>query len=207
VKGSLAAVAGVSVCLVLLTGLSGCRVGDDPSPSPTADAGESPSAEESASPDGVAIPTDCAEVMSASMYDSAFAEVPLNDEAFGEAGVLEPEPPPGEGVDPQQAVFSQVSLRCVWRDPDADITGLELTMARVDPEVGAAYLEVLGGAGYTCEQKYDGDWCQRVFTENAYNTEVGSTHFVRDDIYIGVEQTNFPTQGFLADVVETVWQE
>lgn len=202
-RASLVAVVGISLCCALLTG---CRVGD-PDPSATPDIGQSPPASESPEADGLAIPTDCTAVMSPSMYEATFADVPLNDEAFGETGVIEPEPPPGEGADAQQAVLSQVSLRCIWRDPAADITGLELTMARVDPEVGAAYLEVLGDSGYECEEKYDGDWCQRVFTENVYNTEVGSTKFVRDDIYIGVEQTNFPTQGFLADVVETVWDE
>jgi hypothetical protein len=203
VRASLAAVAGISLCLALL---SGCKVGDDATP-PSSAPSDTPSASASSAPDGVAIPTDCHDTMSDEMYESTFAGVPLNDEAFGESGVIDPPEPGGEGVDVQQAVLDQVSLRCIWRDPNADITGLVLEIARITPEAGAAYLELVEGSDYECQEKYDGDWCQRVGTESVHGTEVGSTKFVRDDIYIGVEQTNFATNGFLKDVVETLWQE
>lgn len=203
-RAPLSAVVGISVCCLLL---AGCRVidRDAPEPTPSSESG-TPSASPSPAVDGIAIPTDCAETMSSDMYQSTFAEVPLNDPTFGESGVLIPDPEPAEGADVQQLVLGQVSLRCIWRDPVTDRSKLELELARVDPAAGAAYLEVLADSGYECEERYEGEWCQRI-TSATGGAEMGSTKFVREGVYIGVEQTAFPTNGFLADVVETLWGE
>jgi hypothetical protein len=144
--------------------------------------------------------------MSEEMYESTFADVPLNDPAFGPSGVVEPEPAaPGSDVD--LVIAGQLTLICIWQDPAADVTGLRLAMGHVEVDEGEAYLEELDDQGYDCEDRYDGQWCQRITNDTDFGVEEGHTAFLRDDVFIEVRQANFPTNGFLADVVETVWDE
>ena len=92
---------------------------------------------------------------------------------------------------------------CIWRDPAADVTGLRLALGHVAIEDGEAYLEELDDQGYDCEDRYDGQWCQHISNDTDFGVEEGHTAFLRDDVFIEVRQANFPTNGFLADVVET----
>jgi hypothetical protein len=195
---------GVSVCCALL---SGCKTPGSESPS------ASPSSESSASAtpsdeavSGVELPTDCVDTMSEEMYASTFVDVPLNDPAFGPSGVVEPEPPaPGSEID--AVVAGQYTLLCIWQDPAADVTGLRLALGHVAIEDGETYLEELDDQGYDCEDRYDGQWCQHISNDTDFGVEEGHTAFLRDDVFIEVRQANFPTNGFLADVVETIWDE
>ena len=195
---------GVSVCCALL---SGCKTPGSESPSSSPSSESSSSATPSGEPaSGVELPSDCEDTMSDEMYASTFADVPLNDPAFGPSGVVEPEPA-APGSDIQLVIAGQMTLICIWQDPAADVTGLRLALGHVAIEDGEAYLEELDDQGYDCEERYDGDWCQRISNDTDFGVEEGHTAFLRDDVFIEVRQANFPTNGFLADVVETIWDE
>ncbi len=195
---------GVSVCCALL---SGCKTPGTESPSSSPSSESSSSATPSDEPaSGVELPSDCEDTMSEEMYASTFADVPLNDPAFGPSGVVEPEPA-APGSDIQLVIAGQMTLICIWQDPAADVTGLRLALGHVAIEDGEAYLEELDDQGYDCEERYDGDWCQRISNDTDFGVEEGHTAFLRDDVFIEVRQANFPTNGFLADVVETIWDE
>jgi hypothetical protein len=203
-RAPLVALVGVSVCCALLSGCKAPGI-DPPSSSPSSGSSESgaPSDEAAAV---VELPTDCVDTMSEEVYASTFAEVPLNDPAFGPSGVLEPDPA-APGSDIQQVIAGQMTLICIWRDPAADVTGLRLAMGHVEIEDGEAYLENLDDEGYDCEDRYDGQWCQHISNDTDFGVEEGHTAFLRDDVFIEVRQANFPTNGFLADVVETTWND
>jgi hypothetical protein len=195
---------GVSICCALL---SGCKAPGTEAPSPGPSIGSTESAaptDETAS--GPELPMDCTETMSDDLYASTFADVPLNDPAFGLSGVVEPDPAaPGSDID--LVIAGQLTLICIWQDPAADVTGLRLAMGHVALEDGEAYLDELENQGYECKNRYDGQWCQHISTDTDFGVEEGHTAYLRDDVFIEVRQANFPTNGFLADVVETIWDE
>ncbi len=202
-RAPLVVLVGVSVCCALL---SGCKTPDAVSASPSPSEASTSAAPTDVAADGVALPTDCKDTMSDAMYASTFADVPLNDPAFGPSGAVEPDPA-APGSDIELVIRGQMTLVCTWRDPAADVTGLSLELGHVDVADGEAYLQSLEDQGYTCEDRYDGQWCQHISNDTDFGVEEGSTAFLRDDVVITVEQANFPTNGFLADVVETVWNE
>ena len=203
-RAPVAVLVGVAVCCTLM---SGCKTPDAVFGAPSTSSDPSTSASPSdAGADGVALPTDCQDTMSAAVYSSTFADVPLNDPAFGPSGVVEPDPA-APGSDIEQVIAGQMTLICIWRDPAADVTGLRLAMGHVDLADGETYLESLDHQGYDCEDRYGGKWCQHISNDTDFGVEEGATSFFRDDVVITVDQSNFPTNGFLADVVETVWGE
>jgi len=195
---------GVSVCCALLTGCKAPGT-EPPSSSPSSGSSESPVPSDEAVT-GVELPTDCTETMSDELYASTFADVPLNDPAFGPSGVVEPNPAaPGSDID--LVIAGQMTLICIWQDPAADVTGLRLAMGHVAVEDGEAYLKELEHQDYECKNRYEGQWCQHISNDTDFGVEEGHTAFLRDDVFIEVRQANFPTNGFLADVVETIWDE
>ena len=203
-RAPLAALVGVAVCCALL---SGCKAPGIESPSPSASGGSSESAAPSDEATAtVALPTDCVDTMSDDVYASTFAAVPLNDPAFGPSGAVEPDPA-APGSDIELVVAGQFTLVCIWQDPAADITGLRLSLGQVAVDDGEAYLEELEDQGYECKNRYDGQWCQYISNDTQFGVEKGHTAFLRDGVFIEVRQANFPTNGFLADVVETIWDE
>jgi hypothetical protein len=195
---------GVSVACALLTGCKTPGAGS-PSSSPSSVSSESAAPSDEAVA-GVELPADCVDTMSEETYASTFADVPLNDPAFGPSGVVEPDPA-APGSDIELVIAGQLTLICIWQDPAADVTGLRLAMGHVALEDGEAYLEELEDQGYECKNRYDGQWCQHVSNDTDFGVEEGHTAYLRDDVFIEVHQANFPTNGFLADVVETVWDE
>ena len=106
------------------------------SPSPT------PTPTPSAAVRPAVLPTDCAKVVSPASYDGFFLGTPLNDPGFVDpslVGSIAPVPPPA-GATPAETVYSAVELNCVWRDPNADITGLYVAYSRVDAAIAAQHL-------------------------------------------------------------------
>ena len=85
-----------------------------------------------------------------------------------------------------EIISSAVELFCNWDDSASDFNFLQLFMGHVPVNVGNAQLDQLAADGYDCE-------------------EVGDTHFLRDDVYIRVGQSSFPTTGLLGAVVDRVW--
>ena len=153
-------------------------------------------------PEVAAIPTDCRSVVDAETYAATFSTVPLDD-AEG-TGALTPTPAP-VGATYGEIVTSAVKLFCNWDDPASDFNFLQLFMGRVPVNVGNARLDQLAADGYDCEEVFGGRRCQDISMREGYDVEEGDTHFLRDDVYIRVEQSSFPTTGPLEAVVDRVW--
>lgn len=193
--------------VVAVLALTGC-VPSDPTPTPSTtpapSASESPTA--SAAPT-IALPAECADLVSEETYAAVFASTPLNDPGFlGEtpAGAIEPTEPPA-GATAEQILASAARLYCVWRDPNADITGLVAAVAIVDVVVAEQQLQLLSERDYTCADAFGGRRCQLVRQNELYPVEEGHTVFLRDDVYITVDQYNYPTNGLLEEIVTRLW--
>jgi hypothetical protein len=213
------AVLPLALAVLALAGCTGTDIGPDagaptpsastgataepPSPRPTPTVTDSP-----ASP--VALPTDCRDIVSAEAYDATFGSTPLNPEGFtrrdgGPFGRVTPVEPPADAT-PEETVTSATSLDCLWRDPNADITGITVALGEVDPEVGEAYLAALAGEGYTCVDVDEGRRCHLVRPNSEHpEADEGYTRFLRDGVVISVDQVNFSTDDLLGDIVDRVW--
>ena len=159
------------------------------------------------------IPETCETIVNPETYAATFGESPLNDpgvvgqegtEFFIQTGRFDPVTP-AEGATPGEIVASQTQLRCIWRDPRADITGIGVEMAIVDPGIAREYLTSLASQGYDCAPAEGGERCQHVRTHEQYPVELGDTVFLRDSVVVSVSQGNFPTDGLLGAIVGTVW--
>ena len=187
--------------------LTGCAT-DDPAPAaPSDSATRSPATSATPSPTAAGLPTDCATVFDAATYEATFGATPLNDPALqypDELGAISPTSPPS-GASTDETIESGVELRCIWRDPGADISFLLLEAGRVTPEAAQARLEQLAAEGYTCEDQLGGRQCQLVRPNEQYPVDEADTQLVRDDVLIRVQQANVPTTGLMAAVVARIW--
>jgi hypothetical protein len=156
----------------------------------------------------VNIPNDCRQLVDPQTYAATFGGTPLNDpNVIGPvaAGAVEPSAPPA-GATTKAILSSATQLRCIWRDPGADVTYLEATVATVDAVVAAQYLDELPASGYTCTMANGGQQCQRVQPDPQYPVDVGDTSYLRDNVYIYVGQANFPTHNLIGSIVATLWE-
>lgn len=175
----------------------------------TASPGPSPSASSKTSTAPAAIPTACSKVVSPDAYATIFGGTPLNDpKVVGPSDSETLTPMPSEtGAAPGDIVFNAVSLRCVWRDPAADITGISIEYSRVEGSVATAYLAELEASGYSCGDAAGGVRCQQTGIEPQYQVDVAQTVLARDGIVISVNQANFPTDNLLSQLAVAIWGE
>lgn len=143
------------------------------------------------------VPTSCKATMSAATYAKTFASTPLNPAGYDLKGKL--------GLLPASAQTSGRRLECLWRDPRADITNLDMVIAPVDPVKAVAFLTGLKSKGFTCVPLGEGTRCQSVTTDSQYGVEIGSTYYVRGSTGVYISQANFPTNGLLNEVIARVW--
>ncbi|QWT22660.1 hypothetical protein KPL76_07480 [Subtercola sp. PAMC28395] len=211
----------VSLALLAIS-LTGCS-GSTPaqvtssavvSASPTA-VPQTPSASASATPAAstASIPTDCSALIASTPFIDSFGVWPLNDPAVVgapgsqysfPAGSITPTPA-ASGATLAQTLYAATQLRCVWREPTADITNMTIEVATVDPAIANAYLGSLPAKGYTCAPEGSGQVCQLVTTDPKYNVEVVDTAFLRDDVYLHVSQANVSTPDLLTTLEAKIW--
>jgi len=218
----------VTTALLVTLAAAACTGGgapdaDDPTtaPSPTATEAAMTSAapEPSSTPAPASIPTDCTDVVDAATYASTLASTPLNDPAtVGErpSGQLQPTTAPA-GSDAGAVVVAATQLDCLWRNPRADITGLNLAISSVDAATQEAFQAWLldranqapvardAGASYACEPGYDGTLCQLSFQDPLYGVEIAETALLRDGVVVQVGQANFPTDDLMGALVARIW--
>jgi hypothetical protein len=188
-----------------------------PTPSDSAKPAPAPSAPEP-KPEATAavasVPNDCKAVVPQSKYTGFFGETPLNDPGFvgeegGEyytpTGAIKPSDAP-TGATAREKVESQTELRCIWRDPRADISGLSVEMASIEPAISKEYMASLASDGFKCEAVDNGQRCQETHQEAQYGVDVANTVFVRDSTVITIWQANFPTNNLLKSLTSTVWK-
>jgi len=202
----------VALAALLLTGCT--TPSPTPSGSPSASASSSagspspsPGASTPTAADAVAIPKDCTAIVSPAVYAKTFGTTPLNDPAVVDAefaGAVTPVTPPA-GAAADEVLASAAQLRCVWKDPGADITNLQASIGTVDPAVATGYLTSLAAQGFTCGAKYGGQQCQRISQNEQYPVQDGRTYFLRGTTWIAVLQSNFATTGLMGQIVGTLW--
>ncbi|HEV7955909.1 MAG: hypothetical protein JWL94_2182 [Microbacteriaceae bacterium] len=145
--------------------------------------------------------------MSPTAYAATFGDLPLNHPAVvgpRDAGAVTPSSPP-TGATAEEILSHATQLRCIWRDPMADITYLAATIGTADTATGRLHLEELAASGYTCVGVHGGTRCQMVKPDETYPVDEGYTAFLRDDIYIYVGQANFATEDLLGEFVDNLW--
>jgi hypothetical protein len=201
-----------ALAVALPLALAGCG---DPAPADTPAASSSPpSMSSSATPEPeetddagpTALPADCAALV-ATADPAQFGSAPLNDPAFvpqGPSGVVTPSAPPAN-ADARQTLRAIHELWCLWADPSADITHLSVEVGHLSEADAAPVIAGLGSAGYECSESNGGTQCAIVTPNSQFPVDDEFTYLFRDDVVILVDQTNFPTNGLMASMVEVIW--
>ncbi|QNE45630.1 hypothetical protein F1C58_00950 [Glaciihabitans sp. INWT7] len=203
------AVATFAVLMLGAAALSGCTGGSPPPPAPSVSTVPSATPSPSTTP-GVVVdfPRKCASIIPDAAYTATFGDTPLNDPGVvdaEDADTVTPTPsPPGS---PAGTVLANaVELHCVWRDPGADITYLEVTMAHTDRMLALGYLAELAGKNYSCTDTLGGRSCTLVKPNEQYPVDEGYTSFVRDNVYVSISEANFASPKLLSDLVAVLWK-
>ncbi|SKA86143.1 hypothetical protein SAMN06295879_0879 [Agreia bicolorata] len=218
------ALLGVSVTLlaVVLTGCAGAPSSGQPTSTSPSAATPSTSSEPAVpettppapEPAAYTIPTDCASLISSTPFTTTFGSWPLNDPGvvgtpgepyYTPTGAISPTPAPS-GASALDSLLSATELRCIWRDPQADITNLVIEIGEADPGVTDAYMQSLPAEGFTCTSDDHAETCTMFSVETKYNVEVGNTVLVRDGVFIRVSQANISTPDLLDTLVSDVWK-
>ncbi|WP_336699009.1 hypothetical protein [Curtobacterium sp. USHLN213] len=145
------------------------------------------------------IPTDCRALVPASDYDRLFGGTPLVQ--------IKPSLPdtPEEYRDLERETGDDISLRCTWRDPQADVTGLGIMAGESTPEAISENLAVIRGEGGTCSERDHGTFCQTVSNVEPYDVDRAYTYYTRGTAWVVIDQTNFPTDNLLGAIVGEIW--
>lgn len=175
------------------------------SPTPTGAATPTPTTSETPAASPMNIPTDCTQIVDSATYAATMGETPLNPEGYlrrdgTPLGARTPTVPPADAT-LVQIVDSAAALDCLWRDPRADITGLGVTMGRLDQATSASLLSLAAADGATCSDAQGGRLCQKSETAEQYQTDITDTYFVRGDLFVHVFQSNFPTNDLLGSIL------
>jgi hypothetical protein len=160
-------------------------VQETPEPAPTPTATPTPVARAGT------LPTDCRQLVPASEYDRLFGSTPLADPAGSEAGS------DGEGP--------TVDLSCIWREPQADVSGLSVSLGSDTAEVIADYEALLVRSGYTCADSGAGRLCRLTVADEEYPVDATLTYYSEGSTWLVIRQTNFPTNGLLPAIQQQVW--
>jgi hypothetical protein len=189
---------GAAAALVVLAALTACTpqsdAGGDPAPSPTGSATSSaeptdtpsPSASPTSAP--VALPTDCRAILSEAVL-AELGDTPLNDAAFGPAGV-----------------DADGSLTCNWADPRADTTRLTTTISKMNRGPALDMLNALATTeGFSCFTPDGGTRCEKTWPNEQYPVTDGRTLFWRDDVLIDTRYSNLAPAGYTSSIVEHIF--
>ncbi|OIH94285.1 hypothetical protein BIU90_03705 [Curtobacterium sp. MCBA15_001] len=132
------------------------------------------------------IPTDCRSVVPASEYDRLFGDLPLQDPAGSPWGTDTDDPVPG--------------MFCVWLDPQGDGSNISIGFGTTDPEWVPTTDD-----GWACVPQDGGHRCASAVPEGTGPRDTTSTFFIKGGTYIGITQTNAPTNGLLKAIEQQVW--
>lgn len=184
-----------------------------PEPAPSATTPSSapitgrPTPRPTSTPDTVAsVPTDCRAIVPASEYDRLFGDAPLMqvfpDPGSPAANQIQAE----KDSTRRDPLAGPTTLYCLWRDSQADITGLAVTLGTGTPEQ-MAELERTTFQGWspTCDERDGIRTCRAVRSDPQYGTDWARTTYVRGDTWLVIDQSNFPTNGLLPAIVGEVW--
>jgi len=206
------AVLAATLLLTGCTGGSGATPSTTPTTAPTAsptpmpDAGgdTTPTPTPTAAP-VASIPTECTDIVDAQTYAATFGDTPLNPVEFGDGwGAVTPTTP-ADGATGYEVAKAVAELRCLWRDPRADVSGIGVDVGRVTADQADGIVRWAGSEGYTCGPLHEGTSCQLVTPDPQYPVETTNTLFVRDGVVVVVNQTNVPTDDLLGAISTRLW--
>lgn len=144
----------------------------------------------------VTIPTSCRATVPAGDYDRLFGDTPVQESVGTE------ETPVGtDSADVVGIARAGRDISCLWMDPRADVSGLDM---RIGPALPGAADRLRAGP-IECREQDGGLLCRMSVPADPYPVDRVTTWFVRDDTYVVIRQTNFPTNGLLDAVVEEIW--
>lgn len=159
---------------------------DSPTASRTPSGSPSPSASATAKP--AKMPTDCREILSDAVLHQ-LEDVPLNDPAMGEAGVLD------DG-----------SLLCVWADPKADTTSLVTKITKMQRGPALDMLNALAvDEGFLCYAPGTGTRCEKTWTNATYPVTDGRTLYWQGDLLVDTKYSNLAPAGYTDSIVKHVF--
>lgn len=184
--GAAAAVVVIAAALTACVPEPGTTPGPRPSSaSPTPSA--TPTASATPSPTPVAIPTDCREILSASVLDQ-LGDIPLNDPSLGLSGVQ-----------------ADGSLICIWGDPAVPGTMLWTSIGYMSRGPALDMMNGLLAEGYSCYTPDGGTRCELTWFSDPDLIPEGRTVFWREDVLIDTLFTNLAPSGYTAAIVESVF--
>ncbi|GAA2899342.1 hypothetical protein GCM10010455_23800 [Microbacterium esteraromaticum] len=134
------------------------------------------------------LPGDCREILSDAVL-TQLKDVPLNDPAFGDSGLLD------DG-----------SLVCNWGSPQADTTGLTTKISRMDRGPALDMLNALADdEAYACYTPDGGTRCEKSWQNEQYPVTDGRTVFWRDGLLIDTRYSNLAPKGYTTSIVDALW--
>ena len=151
------------------------------------------------------IPEDCRALVPAADYDRFFGNTPVTRIVPAEQGLpADTAPTPSStDLDPNAPT---TDLSCEWRDPQADITGLAVTIGHGTPaQLASEEQAFYEGWSPTCSEADGIRICRQTRSVEQYSTEWTRTRYVRGDTWLEIDQSNFPTDNLLGAIVGEVW--
>lgn len=183
-------------------------------PTPSKPTPVAPTTKPTVKPAVATIPTDCKALVPAGSYDSIFKGIPLNDPGFVGTPDKEYYVPNGS-IKPKDSSYpgnaraevrDRAELRCIWRDPRADISGISVEVARLKLELKQKFQAELKELAYTHKPGNGGEVWRQTRTDEQYGVNVTETILFRDDVTISIWQANTPTNNLLGTVVGQIWK-
>jgi hypothetical protein len=169
---------------------------------------EKPTPRPSATPVGngtPTMPTDCRALVPAADYDRLFGDAPATRVVPVAEGLPADATPPPQSAD-EAAAFGTTEFYCFWKHPEADITGIAVTIGRGTPDQLAAQERgTYQGWSPTCTDEDGARTCRASKSDPEYSTDWARTMYFRGDTWVSIDQSNFPTDGLLPAIIETVW--
>jgi hypothetical protein len=149
------------------------------------------------------IPTDCRDLVDASVYDSFFGDATLNHPDFGgELPLGDVEPFVwNEPTDIYDAVDQGAEVRCVWGEPTETGPYLSVEIAVVEPGVGQGYIDQYTDVDWRCSDTAGGSRC----TTPQQDAGASFTYFARDNVMFKVVQEDFPTNNLIGAIAQRLW--
>ena len=96
------------------------------------------------------------------------------------------------------------SLMCSWQN-EGMVARIAISISKATSADAADAENSALGSGGSCEIQFGGKVCRSEFTAQADTVPTTETAFVRDDILIDIQQTDFPTDGLLPAIVGQIW--
>jgi hypothetical protein len=101
-------------------------------------------------------------------------------------------------------VDPKAGLSCAWQN-EGVVANISVSVARTTAEYAADAETSARSLGGSCDERLGGRMCQADFVAQGQTLPTTETTFLRGDILITIQQTDFPTDGLLPAIVGEIW--